>query len=90
MTPVSRQSVQQRRTAHWRATRRLTAVLLSTWLAVTFGGIFFARELSGVTVLGWPVSFYMIAQGVPLVYLGIIGLYAWRMRILDRRCREED
>jgi putative solute:sodium symporter small subunit len=79
----------QQRAAHWRATKRLTAVLLTTWLVVTFGGIFFARELSDPTIFGWPVSFYMIAQGVPLAYVTILAIYALRMRALDRRCRNE-
>lgn len=75
---------------HWRATKRLTTVLLLTWLIITFGSIFFARELSDPTIFGWPVSFYLIAQGIPLIYLLILGIYAWRMRTLDRRYRNED
>lgn len=84
------QSAQHKRGVHWRATKRLTTVLLLTWLIVTFGGIFFARELSDPTIFGWPVSFYLIAQGIPLMYLLILGIYAWRMRTLDRRYRKED
>ena len=88
MTPPGRQFAPS--TNHWRATKRLTGVLLLTWLIITFGSIFFARELSELTIFGWPVSFYMIAQGVPLLYVVILGIYAWRMRTLDRRCGSED
>jgi putative solute:sodium symporter small subunit len=70
--------------AHWRSTRRLTAVLLALWLATSFGTVFFARELAQLSVFGWPLSFYMAAQGASLVYLAIIGGYAWRMRRFDR------
>ncbi|MDP3841428.1 MAG: DUF4212 domain-containing protein [Oxalobacteraceae bacterium] len=84
------QSAQHKRGVHWRATKRLTTVLLLTWLIITFGSIFFARELSDPTIFGWPVSFYLIAQGIPLIYLLILGIYAWRMRTLDRRYRKED
>lgn len=73
--------------SYWRATRRLTAVLLLVWLATSFGAVFFARELAGLTIFGWPLSFYLAAQGASLVYLAIIGIYAWRMRRLDRRER---
>jgi putative solute:sodium symporter small subunit len=73
------------RAAHWRATRRLTAILLALWLATSFCTVFFARELAGLRVFGWPLPFYMAAQGAALVYLAIIGGYAWRMRVLDRR-----
>jgi putative solute:sodium symporter small subunit len=72
------------RTAHWRATRRLTLVLMVLWLGTGFGTVFFARELARFTVFGWPLSFYMAAQGASLVSLAIIAVYAWRMRRLDR------
>ncbi|WP_296002718.1 DUF4212 domain-containing protein [Rugamonas sp.] len=74
---------------HWRRTRRMTAVLLALWLATGFGTAFYARELATLTVFGWPLSFYLAAQGSALVYLAIIGGYAWRMRILDRDCQRE-
>jgi putative solute:sodium symporter small subunit len=70
---------------HWRHTRRITGVLLLLWLATSFGTVFFARELARVTVFGWPLSFYLAAQGASLVYLAIIGAYAWRLRHLDRQ-----
>jgi putative solute:sodium symporter small subunit len=75
-------------TKHWRATRRLTAILLLAWLLTGFLAVFFARELAGLTIFGWPLSFYLAAQGASLVYLALIGIYAWRMRRLDRQYRE--
>lgn len=74
---------------HWRATRRLTAVLLLAWLLTGFLAVFFARELAGLTIFGWPLSFYLAAQGASLVYLALIGIYAWRMRRLDRQYRKD-
>jgi putative solute:sodium symporter small subunit len=73
------------RAAHWERTRRMTVVLLVLWLLTCFGTIFFARELSHLAVFGWPLSFYMAAQGASLVSLAVIAFYAWRMRVLDRR-----
>jgi len=73
------------RAAHWRRTRRVTAALLLLWFGTTFGTVFFARELIGLTVFGWPLSFYLAAQGASLAYLLILGLYALAMRRLDRR-----
>ena len=72
------------RAAHWQATRRLTLVLMSLWICTGFGTVFFARELARFTVFGWPLSFYMAAQGASLVSLAVIAFYAWRMRRLDR------
>ena len=73
-----------RQATYWRRTRRFTLLLLVAWFVVTFTVIFFARELSGLTLFGWPFSFYMAAQGTTLIYVGIVGCYAWRMRRFDR------
>ncbi|WP_071321833.1 DUF4212 domain-containing protein [Janthinobacterium sp. 1_2014MBL_MicDiv] len=76
--------LQQRLDAHWLRTRRLTAVLLLIWLLTGFLTVFYARELLHLNLFGWPLPFYMAAQGASLVYLAIIAVYAWRMRRLDR------
>lgn len=73
---------------YWRRTRRLTVALLLAWIATGFLAVYFARELADLTLFGWPLSFYMAAQGASLVYLAITGIYAWRMRRLDRQSRE--
>jgi len=82
--PVSRQAT------YWRRTRRLTLLLLLVWFGVTFTVIFFARELSHFTLFGWPLSFYMAAQGATLIYVGIVGCYAWRMRRFDQMAKGGD
>ncbi len=75
------------RAQHWRATRRLTLQLLLVWLVTGFGAAFFARELTNLNLFGWPLSFYLAAQGSSLVYLAILAYYAWRMRRLDKASR---
>lgn len=77
-------------TEYWRRTRRLSLQLLVVWFLTTFLIIFFARELSNFTVFGWPFSFYMAAQGTTLIYVLIVGIYAWRMRRLDKSFKGED
>jgi putative solute:sodium symporter small subunit len=68
---------------YWRMTLRVTALLLAVWFVVTFGVAFFARDLNFV-FFGWPFSFWVAAQGGPLIYVVLIGVYAWRMNRLDR------
>ncbi|GAB2848449.1 DUF4212 domain-containing protein [Pseudoduganella ginsengisoli] len=84
---MNNELLRQLRNEHWRKTRQITAVLLLLWAATIFGAVFFAREMSGMTLFGWPLSFYLAAQGALLVFLAIIGGYAWRMRALDQRYR---
>jgi putative solute:sodium symporter small subunit len=82
---AARQRLLAARAAHWERTRRMTLCLLALWLATGFGTVFFARELARFTLFGWPLSFYMAAQGAALISLASIGVYAWRMRRLDRQ-----
>jgi putative solute:sodium symporter small subunit len=56
--------------------RILTAVLLLVWLLVSFGPGFFARDLS-VIIGGWPLYFWMAAQGSILLFICIVVIYAW-------------
>ena len=72
---------------HWDSTKRLTRKLLLAWFFITFLTIFFARELSNITLFGWSLSFYMAAQGAPLIYVMIVAVYAWRMRRLDKKVK---
>jgi len=82
MTPVHDNTASVARHLHWRANLRLTAGLLLVWFGVTFGVSYFARDLS-FNFFGWPFSFWMAAQGAPLVYCLIVGWYARRMGQLD-------
>ena len=75
--------------SYWRRVRTLTLLLLALWFAASFGVAFFARELSSVSLGGWPLHFYLASQGVTLVYLGLIGAYALAMKRLDTLARSE-
>ncbi len=69
---------------YWRKNLELTAALLGIWFLVTFVVIFFARELDDIVILGFPLPFYMGAQGALIIYLLIIGYYARRMNRMDK------
>jgi putative solute:sodium symporter small subunit len=77
------------RILYWRRARRLTAILMTAWFCMTFGMIFFARELARFTLFGWPFSFYMAGQGLTLFYLLVVATYMIRMRKLDKMLKEE-
>ena len=68
---------------YWNRNLKVTAVLLALWFVVTFVMGYFARELNGITVLGFPLGFYMSAQGSLIIYVAIIWYYAHYMNNLD-------
>lgn len=67
---------------YWRKTLRMTTMLLFVWFAVTFVAMYFARDLD-FAFFGWPFSFWVAGQGALLVYVLIIGYYAYYMNRLD-------
>ena len=67
---------------YWRKNLRITGILLAIWFVVTFVVGYFARELN-FSFFGWPFSFWVAAQGALVVYVVIIGYYAYYMNRLD-------
>lgn len=74
----------QKHTEYWRKNLVITGILLLVWFIVTFVEAWYARELAEITFLGFPLSFYMSAQGSLAIYVIIIGVYAWYMTGLDK------
>jgi putative solute:sodium symporter small subunit len=74
----------QKHHEYWRKNLFITAVLLVIWFIVTFVEGWYARELNNYSFLGFPLGFYMSAQGSLIIYVVLIGIYAWYMNRLDR------
>lgn len=77
--------IRARQRAYWRATLRLTSVLLLAWAAASFLPGWFAEDLNAFTFYGWPVGFYMAAQGALIIFLLIVWIYDVWMTRLERR-----
>lgn len=75
---------------YWRKNLRVTAILLFIWFFVTFVIGYFARNLTEISLLGFPFPFYMAAQGSLLVYLAIVWYYVHCMNQLDSEYGEHD
>lgn len=75
---------------YWNKNLAITAILLAIWFVVTFVEAWFARELNQVSIFGFPLGFYMSAQGSLAIYVAIIWIYAMYMNKLDRRYGVEE
>jgi len=67
---------------YWQKNLRITGILMFIWFVVTFVVAYYARELN-FNFFGWPFSFWVGAQGALVVYVLIIGFYAYYMNKLD-------
>ncbi|MCK6394000.1 DUF4212 domain-containing protein [Zoogloea sp.] len=77
--------IRARQRAYWRATLRLTWVLLLAWAAASFLPGWFADDLNAFSFYGWPLGFYMAAQGALIIFLLIVWIYDRWMTRLERR-----
>ncbi len=68
---------------YWRKNLVITAILMVIWFIATFVEGWYARELNSITFLGFPLGFYMSAQGSLIIYVVIIWYYARYMNKLD-------
>ena len=71
---------------YWRYNVKLTTVLLVIWFVVTFliSGLW-AGRLNSITILGFPLGYYMAAQGSLAIFVIEIAVYA---RLMNRKDEE--
>ena len=81
---TTRDAVHDARARHWRRTLRLTGTLLLAWFLVGYVVTWFARDLD-FPFFGWPISFWVAAQGGIIVFVLLLLAYARRMARNDRR-----
>lgn len=71
--------------AYWSENKRLTTVTLVIWGLVSFGAAFFVESLNSVVIFGFPLGYYMGAQGSLVVFVALIFNYSSMMNKIDRK-----
>ena len=83
---------EQQKEEYWRYNVKLTTILLAIWFVVTFliSGIW-AGYLNQWTIIGFPLGYYMAAQGSLAIFVIEIAVYAYLMNKKDEEfgIREE-
>lgn len=69
---------------HWRATSRLMWIALAIWAFFAFVIHFFVNTLNEIVILGFPLGFYMAAQGSLIVFVTMLFLFAKQQDKIDR------
>ncbi len=69
---------------YWDKNLVITAILLFIWFVATFVEAWYARELNTIVFFGFPLGFYMSAQGSLIIYVVLIWIYARYMNKLDK------
>jgi putative solute:sodium symporter small subunit len=83
---ASNESSQANTDAHWQKTSRLMFTHLGIWFFFGFVIHFFVIPLNTVTIpiLGFPLGFYMAAQGSLIVFVVMLFMFAKQQDRIDR------
>jgi putative solute:sodium symporter small subunit len=71
----------ERREQYWSKTSRLMWTIMVLWFIFSFGVHFFAPSLNKITIIGFPLGFYMAAQGSLIAF---VVLCFWNARAQNR------
>ena len=69
--------------AYWAENKRLTTITLVIWALVSFGAAFFVEQLNAIVFFGFPLGYYMGAQGALIVFVILIFNYSRVMNRVD-------
>ena len=70
---------------HWAETRSLTTWILIVWFIFSMGIFFFADSLNSMTFFGWPLGFYMAAQGSLVIFVVLIVVLNTKQEKIDEK-----
>lgn len=76
----------QRAQEHWQRTRGLMWVTLAVWFIFSFVVHFFATAFNEIVIIGFPLGFYMAAQGSLIVFVILIFWFASKQNAIDEEC----
>ncbi|MBI5640534.1 MAG: DUF4212 domain-containing protein [Nitrospirae bacterium] len=68
---------------YWNYNKKLTGMTLAIWFVVTYVAIFFSPQLDSIVILGFPLGYYMGAQGSLIIFVILIFNYAFKMNKAD-------
>lgn len=72
--------------AHWAKSKSLMWISLAVWFVFSFGIHFFVKDLNTITIIGFPLGFYMAAQGSLLAFVILCFWFAKRQNGIDEEC----
>ncbi len=69
--------------AHWSRTKNLMFLTLAIWAFFSFVIHFFVGALNSIVILGFPLGFYMAAQGSLIIFVALIFWFASAQNSID-------
>jgi putative solute:sodium symporter small subunit len=71
--------------AYWSRTRGLMLTMLGLWIFFSFVIHMFVEPLNAIVIAGFPLGFYMAAQGSLIAFVVMLFWFARRQDAIDRQ-----
>ncbi len=68
---------------HWNKTRNLLVITLAIWAIFAFVLQLFVGALNQIVILGFPLGYYMAAQGAELAFVILIFWFSSKQNSID-------
>jgi putative solute:sodium symporter small subunit len=69
---------------HWQRTSKLMLLMMALWLFFGYVVHMFVVPLNGIKIFGFPLGFYMAAQGSLIAFVGMLFWFAKAQDNIDR------
>ena len=69
---------------YWQRTSALMWTMFAIWVFFSFVIHFFVNSLNEIKILGFPLGFYMAAQGSLIAFVAMLFIFAKRQDTIDR------
>ena len=69
---------------YWGRTSTLMWIMFALWLLFSFIIHIFVTPLNSIKILGFPLGFYMAAQGSLVAFVVMLFYFAWKQDAIDR------
>jgi putative solute:sodium symporter small subunit len=71
--------------AYWRDTSRLMWIYLGIWIFFGYVIHLFVNVLNNIVIIGFPLGFYMAAQGSLIAFVVMLFTFAKQQDAIDRK-----
>jgi putative solute:sodium symporter small subunit len=69
---------------HWSRTSSLMWLMMILWIIFSFVIHMFVDQLNAIKILGFPLGFYMAAQGSLIAFVVMLFIFAGKQDSIDR------
>ncbi len=85
MSDPKKLPAEERARLYWKENLRLIVIMLVIWFVVSFIPVLLINQFNTIVIAGFPLGYYMGAQGSLIIFVVQIFYYAYAMNKMDEK-----